>query len=778
MLNLQSKLKYTDMKPFLLILLSFLYIELSFSQENTVYHSQGVPIMHITLNNGKELKNITKEIKLDATMRIENANGSNFNAGNLYNGNIRIKGRGNSSWNGSDKKSYSIDLTNSQGKKNEIPLLGMAKDEDWVLNACYFDKTLLRNYITFYLANAMGNWAAHAWFVELFVNGEYRGIYMLCENVKKGKQRVNIKDIGNDELSITGGYLFEQDYPQRLKAENSKYITSSRVYNGRYYHDTPETDSLYFGFKYPKDEDRTPEQTKYISDYIAAFEEALYGNNFQDPIEGYRKYVDVQSFVDWYVITELSLDWDHTYFLSSVFFHKQQGEKLKIGPIWDFDVAYKTSDNRSFLVRNNMPWIKRMWEDEEFKKMVAQRFIDMIPILENTLTHFDDVAKDLTRYGAVDRNFEKWPILGQPIWTDMNEPIPDTYDGELRRLTQWIRERFVYIAYRSQESGEECNALINLKPRINILDQDKFDNGILPLAVQTGYISSATKYIWNNIELSTRDYTITDYGKFWVKIKVNGCESQTSDTLYVKPKAEINLSRPEYVYDGNPKSIGVSTNPVSLPVQITYNGSTDLPIEVGNYHVVATIDDKASYQGKQSSFLTITKAQQTIDFELPENIDLSKGYISLHASATSELPVTFRIINGEASIANSILSFNKTGIITIEASQNGNSCYNAAEPIQKTIIITQATGIDENPVTPFFKAYPNPATDLVNIIFDKPGRYIIKLMDMSGKTWITQTTENPLTQINTSAYPQGIYILQIESVNSKKQVSQKILITK
>ena len=328
----------------------------------------GVPKLHIRLSGNYVIGDITKEEKLTAIMRIENANGSTYKESNLYNGNILIKGRGNSSWTGTNKKSYSIDLINNSGKKNETSLLDMGKDEDWILNAFYFDKTLLRNYFTFYLMNKMGHWAPEGRFVELYLNDEYRGIYMLSENIKKGSQRVNIKDIGNSGTSLTGGYLFEQDYPQRLKKEGAKYITSSRTYPGRYYQDTPTEDYLYFGFKYPKDDNRTQQQTKYITDYIADFEGALYGSNFKDPTNGYRKYADMQSFVDWYVITELSIDWDHSYFLSSVFLHKQQGEKLKIGPIWDFDVAYKSSSGiNSFVTRSNVPWINRMHEDENFK---------------------------------------------------------------------------------------------------------------------------------------------------------------------------------------------------------------------------------------------------------------------------------------------------------------------------------------------------------------------------------------------------------------------------
>ncbi len=748
-------------------------------QEDILFSPKKIPVMYIELSDGKKLDDIVREVKSFGVMRIENANGSDYAAENLYYGGIRIKGRGNSSWDRSDKKSYSIDLINSAGKKNEIPLLGMAKNEDWILHACYFDKTFLRHYFAFYLANAMGNWAPHLWFVELYVNDEYRGLYMLCENIKKGKQRVNVKDIGNEGDALTGGYLIEQDYPHALKDEGAKYITSSRIYPDRYYGEEQEPDYLYFGFKYPKDDDRTPEQTKYISDYIADFETALYDANFKNPVAGYRKYVDVQSFVDWYVMEELAIDWDHSYFLSSVFFHKQQGEKLKIGPIWDFDVAYKaTWAMERFFVRENMPWINRMWEDEEFQKAVARRFIEVIPIFEKVLARFEDAASELNRYGAVDRNFERWPILGEPIWTDTTEPIPDNYEGELRRLVQWIRERFMYIAYRIQPSTDYCMVLSKLKPMISILDQNKFENGELPLEVQTGYLSRANvKYLWNEEEQLSQQYTINSYGTYSVTLTSTGCESLPSDMLYVKPKADIIFSGKEHVYDGKQKSIIVSTLPAGLSVKVTYNGSSAGPVEPGSYRVVAVIDDM-TYKGQQSVFLTIAKISQTINFEIPKSTDILGEGVALRASSSSDLPVSFRVITGNATIDNNVLTFGETGAVVVEAYQNGDYHYSAAEPIRRTIDMNQLTGVSEISDIPQVKVYPNPATDQINITFDEPGHYEIKMSDASGKVLIDRTTSDALVRINVGTYPQGVYILHIKNKNNKKYLIQKVSISR
>ena len=577
-----------------------------------VFAQQGVPKLYIQLSDNHHIKDIVKETKMDAGMRIDNANGSNFPAVNLYNGQIRIKGRGNSSWSNSDKKSYSIDLIDRTGKKTDVPLLGMPKSADWILYASYFDKSFMRNHFAYELSRAMGHWASRCWYVELYVNGEYRGLYGVHENIRNEEQRAWVKE---------GGYIIEQDYPLRLKSEGVKYIASSRIYEGRWYGDAPVTDSLYFGFTYPSNDNLTALQKKYIRDYIADFETALYGSNFADLNTGYRQYIDVNSFADWYILSELGGDWDHRYFLSSCYLSKPQGEKMKFCPVWDFDVAFKTSLNY-LSARNNVPWIRRMWEDESFRKLVFARCADILPLLENSISRIEEAAAELNRYGAIDRNFEKWDILGQAIWGEPSNvalhPIPKTYDGELRKLTQWIRQRYLYIA--TYDNGNYCDVLKQMKPAIRVIDQDLYDNGELPVEVETSNFQTGTtpSYWWNNLR-GTRSYDFTDYGKYSVTIRMGTCESLPADTLYIKRLGTVTVSANVQEYDGTPKSVTVATNPPSLPVRVTYNGSDAPPVQLGTYRVVAEIED-AGYKGKQVSTLTVVR---DISTNTPEMADVS-----------------------------------------------------------------------------------------------------------------------------------------------------------
>ena len=602
-------LKYKSKKKFIrLIILSVII----FSSIGKVFAQQGVPKLYIQISGNHQIGDITKEEKLEAVMRIENANGSNFPAVNLFNGNIRIKGRGNSSWTDSKwendyKRSFSIDLLDKSGKKSAVPLLGMPQSGDWILYASHFDKSFLRNYFSYELSRAMGYWAARSWFVELYVNDEYRGLYAVQENIKNEEQRAYVKE----------GYIIEQDYPQRLKDENAKYITSSIKYDGRwYYDDGPVTDSMYFGFKYPADDVRTPAQTKHIKDYITDFETALYGPDYSDPNIGYQKYIDTQSVADWYIIAELGADWDHSYFISSCYLSKPQNEKMKMCPVWDFDLAYNAVDY--IVARNNVPWIRQMWDDPSFRQLVFKRFDEVLPLVENSISRIEEVAVELNNFGAIDRNFERWDYLGEVLRGRDTVP-PKTFEGEVRRLSQRIRERYLYISTNS--NNDYCNILAQTKPGITVINQNTYDDGQLPLLVMTtGSLRSGTTFIWNNeTPAITNKYSITDYGEYQLKIRMGTCESLPSDPIYVKRLASVTVTDVLQQYDGAQKNVTVATDPPALPVRVTYNGSDALPVRIGTYRVVAEIDDEL-YKGKQVSTLTIA---QDISTGMPEMPDVS-----------------------------------------------------------------------------------------------------------------------------------------------------------
>jgi hypothetical protein len=197
-------------------------------------------------------------------------------------GPLQIRGRGNSTW-GMPKKPYRVKLTDKQS------LLGMPSSKDWVLLANYSDKSLLRNALAMELGTRMGMpWTPRSGFVELYLNERYDGVYLLSENIKVSKDRVNIDQLAAGDVSadkITGGYLLEVDFRQ-----DGHTMFSS-------------IDQLPIVFQDP--EDPVQAQEDYINGYINQFETALHSSGFADPTTGYAAYIDVDSFVRWFLVNEL-----------------------------------------------------------------------------------------------------------------------------------------------------------------------------------------------------------------------------------------------------------------------------------------------------------------------------------------------------------------------------------------------------------------------------------------------------------------------------------------
>ncbi|MGB0930611.1 MAG: CotH kinase family protein, partial [Chitinophagales bacterium] len=267
---------------------------------NTTYFT-GLPIMYINTENGAAIA--SKDEYVEGNIDFFGAK----NAESFSSNDIKIRGRGNSSWALFPKKSYQIKFD------DKMEIMGMPKDKRWVLLSNYSDKTMLRNKISLDLGQISSlDWTPQSEFVELFLNGHYRGTYLLTQKVEETSNRV---DITND------GFLLEVDQLDRLNEEDVYF----------------QSDLLLFNIQAP-DVEWEDSEYLYIKEYINEIEDVLYSETFNDPINGYTKYIDVDSFVDWYLINEITKNNDAV-FAASVFMNHIPGEKLKMGPIWDFDIA-------------------------------------------------------------------------------------------------------------------------------------------------------------------------------------------------------------------------------------------------------------------------------------------------------------------------------------------------------------------------------------------------------------------------------------------------------
>ena len=444
-----------------------------------------LPIMSIN-TNGQEILN---DPRILANLKVYDndigAMNSLFDPPNGYDGNISIEIRGNSSQM-FEKKSYAFETQLDNGENNNVELLGLPTENDWILYGPYSDKTLLRNALVMQLAREMGWYASRTEFCELFINDEYRGLYILMEKIKQDINRVDIDTMDDDDNfgdSLTGGYIVKLDWPDN----GSTYDWHSPVtnYNGTYL-------NLNYQYDYPDREDITFSQEAYIENYVSSFELALIGNDFMNIQHGYRKYIDVHSFIDNFILNEVPNNIDG-YRLSNFFtkVRNSKGGKLFAGPVWDFNLGFGNADygngwytsgwalNNPF-VTDVIPFhLKRLQEDPAFANLLHCRWNELrTTTLSND--HIYTIIDSISTYlgPALERNFERWDILGQYVWP--NYFIGDTYEEEIDYLKGFIQNRMNWIDNNLPGTGTSSQSFYMNKlvvSEINYQASTDFDSG-------------------------------------------------------------------------------------------------------------------------------------------------------------------------------------------------------------------------------------------------------------------------------------------------------------
>ena len=337
----------------------------------------------------------------------------------------QIRGRGNSSWWNSNKKSYRVKFEKKQR------LLGddFANARSWTLLANHGDKTMIRNALTYDLGRFMGiKFCPAAKFIDLYMNGSYSGTYQISDQVQVHKKRV--------EVDENNGWLLE------VVNENSKeepLITSTRY-------------GIMYNIKNPEHEGLTVNKRIAIGQWIQHFEEALASNDFCDPIKGYRAYIDEEDLINWYVGAELTGNIDALY---SIYMYKDgDDDKMHFGPLWDLDLGYDNSSERS-LLRNmeaylglwNRPFekiIQRMWEDPWFAKACNDRLQQLVDAGLQTylIGHIDSLRTAIWQTQA--ENFKKWRINEQ-VYSWAKNAYYSNYDSYINDLKSFVNIHIPYL---------------------------------------------------------------------------------------------------------------------------------------------------------------------------------------------------------------------------------------------------------------------------------------------------------------------------------------------
>ena len=346
----------------------------------------------------------------------------------LTEGVTEIRGRGNTTW-GMPKKPYNLRLGSDKA------LLGMSAHNRWALLANYSDKTLLRTEVAFNkLASIYDNfaWTPSSRFVDVYLNGRYDGVYQLTESIRASNNRVKFNRISSTKPN--GGFLLE--VCNRLEDEYN-FTTRREVYVNC---SSPDSN---LDVKINGTNTTIFEK---IKSYVQGVEDVLYSSNFTDPTTGWRKYLDTNSFVDYYLVNEIARNCDAQFWSSTYMFYDDAMGKLRMGPLWDFDISMGNIDyNDCFktdgFYMSHAKWLRRLFEDPVFVAAVKARWKEKYRELNTIYKFIDDRAVYLDI--AQSQNFERWPILKVKVWP--NYKVPGSYAGEIKYLKDWLRGRIIWL---------------------------------------------------------------------------------------------------------------------------------------------------------------------------------------------------------------------------------------------------------------------------------------------------------------------------------------------
>ncbi len=364
-----------------------------------------------------------------------------------YIGRAGFKIRGNSSAD-FPKKQYSVEFWDEFDNPNSQAVFDMPKENDWVLNAPYFDRSLMRNVVGYQLSNEMGQYASKTKFCEVILDGDYKGIYVFIERIKVDKNRVDVESLDsladNSLPNITGGYIWRVDKGPNDFSDG--FITEN---NGQYRYFDPEIDEM------------SVQQQEYLANEIESFEDLMLTTNYSDPLTGYASKIDVSTFVDQILLQEISDNLDA--YRSSTYYHKYRNGKLRMGPVWDLNFAFGSygswgADTPTGWRMDEPPtaasprYNRKLFGDETFECLMNQRWFSLRASgqpyeLDNIMGIIDSVY-NLLNQGAQQRNFQRWPsVLGQSVYT-IEAPgyqDRDTYLKEVDYFKQWFIDRFAWM---------------------------------------------------------------------------------------------------------------------------------------------------------------------------------------------------------------------------------------------------------------------------------------------------------------------------------------------
>ncbi len=485
----------------------------------TFAQTYDLPIVFIDTKNKCLDQNVTE--KIPATMSVLDAatnNVADSAKGTHYDIGIKVRGQSSAKF---PKPGYSVEVRDEKGEGMDVSLFGLPPGDDWVFHGPYVDKSLMRNALAHWLFRQAGHYSPRSRHFDLYINGVYRGVYVLLEKIKRGKYRVNVSKLKETDVagdSVTGGYIWAFD----KTGTNTGGMGNEDIDKEGF----KTADGLNVIMHYPKKENLQQQQQAYLKKYLEDLEN-LFKNGKNG--SGYENYVDMTSALDYVLHEEVTNNSDS--YWCSFFLHKpkdSKGGKVTLGPAWDFNLAMSngsqpenggnnnggnngfnwnmwggggggggmgSSGTTGWQIESSMKtgmsglkipnWLLGMWKDSHYQSELKKRWAELRSGVWHTKTmdvYLDSMKTYLTK--AADRNFKRWPNLGkssgqgdsdpqpmkycnqgggqQGMWS-MNMPMggynADTWDGEFEHLRKKMKER---MAWMDQQLGftEPANPIV------------------------------------------------------------------------------------------------------------------------------------------------------------------------------------------------------------------------------------------------------------------------------------------------------------------------------
>ena len=352
-------------------------------------------------------------------------------------GNVMIRVRGHSSRR-FEKANYFIRFVNDDGTNNPQSFLGMDAHHEWALHGPFLDKTLIRNYMWYNIAGEIMDYSPNVRFCELMINDEYRGLYLALETITSGKEGARLSLEVNKKDNSFSGYALRLDWGD-TEEENKLYPFTNYTTRAKTQHE----------LVYPGNKNMTPELKEAIKDEFSLFEKTLYSYDYNNKTYGYKNFIDIDSFVDYFLINELTCNYDAGSL--STYIYKDIDGKYKMC-VWDFNSACDAYQENAMPTDefriNNCIWYQMLFMDKEFTDRVVERYYELRETVfsdEYLFGFIDDTIKYLGP--AIERNYDRWGYtFGQGY--DLLHPTqrnPRTYEESVQQLKEFLTKRIAFM---------------------------------------------------------------------------------------------------------------------------------------------------------------------------------------------------------------------------------------------------------------------------------------------------------------------------------------------